>query len=169
MLAGRSKPPSGSKTGDAYENSAYDRAITFLLFGRALQMAGRAADALAGLREAETRLTQLASDGIDLAAQMLAVVAGGLGDALQALGRFNEAAEAQERGIAINEQWGNRRNAAAGRFQLGTIRFSQGQLRDALDAYEQALQTFEALHEPESVASVWHQIGRVHEKAGDWD
>jgi tetratricopeptide (TPR) repeat protein len=100
---------------------------------------------------------------------MLAVVAGDLGDALQALGRFAEAAEAQERGIAINERQGNRRDAAVGRGQIGGVRLLQGRLRDALDAYEQSRHTFESLHEPGYVAVAWHQIGRVHEQAGDLD
>ncbi|HEX3556602.1 MAG TPA: CHAT domain-containing protein [Thermoanaerobaculia bacterium] len=155
--------------GDAYEGSAYDRAMACWLVGQALQRSGRASDALADLREAQARFTELAEAGSDSAAQMLGVVAGELGDSLQALGRFDEAAEAQEHGIAISEQWENRRSAAVGRGQLGTIRFLQGRLREALTAHEQARQTFEALHEPEHVATSWHQIGVVHQESGDFD
>ncbi|MEA2601238.1 MAG: hypothetical protein QOF89_2230 [Acidobacteriota bacterium] len=155
--------------GDAYEGSTYDRAMAYWIVGQALHRSGRASNALADLREAETRFTELAQSGNDPAAKMLGVVAGDLGDALLALGRVDEAAEAHEHGIAIDEQFGNRRSAAVGHGQLGTIRFLQGRLREALNAYEQARQTFESLHEPEHVATAWHQIGIVHQEAVDYD
>jgi tetratricopeptide (TPR) repeat protein len=155
--------------GDAYEGTAYDRATACWLRGRALRMAGRASDALADLMEAETRFTELAQAGGQSTALALEGVAGDLGNALRALGRLDEAAAAHERGIAIAKEWGNRRGAAVGRFQLGTVRLSQGRRRDALDAYEQARQTFEAIHEPQAVADAWGRIGSVQEQAGDRD
>jgi tetratricopeptide (TPR) repeat protein len=155
--------------GDVYEGSAFDRAMACWLLGKALEGSGKAIDALASLREAETKFAGLTMVRSDSAAKMLAAVAGVLGDTLQALGRLDEAADAYERCITIAEESGDRRNAAAGRFQLGTVRFRQGKPRDALDAFEQARQTFDFLHEPASVASAWHGIGRVHDEAGDWD
>ncbi len=104
-----------------------------------------------------------------VAARMLTAVAWDRGIALQRLGRLDEAADSQGRCIAIAEQSGDRRNAAVGRGQLGTVRLLQGRLKEALAAHEQALQTFESLQEPSSVATAWHQIGMVHQEGGQWN
>ena len=155
--------------GDTYPESSYDQALASLVLGRALSEAGRASNSLRHLNAAERQLTELAQAGNQFAARVLAVVASDLGVALRALGRLDEAAEAQERGIAINEEWGNQRNAAVGRLQLGTVRLSQGRLQDALDAHEKARQIFEALHDSQHVASAWHGIALVYEMAKQWD
>ncbi|HEV7504769.1 MAG TPA: CHAT domain-containing protein [Thermoanaerobaculia bacterium] len=155
--------------GDADKGAVYARALAQVSLGRALKFAGRASDAHSQLKEADVRLRELAKDGNGPAARMLSVVAGDLGDALRVLGRYDEAAEAQERGIAIDDQWENRWGAAVGRYHLGIIRFSQGLLQEALDAFRQARQTFESLHNPDGVAGAWYQIGCVHQEAGDWD
>jgi tetratricopeptide (TPR) repeat protein len=143
--------------------------VASLQLGRALRLAGRAAEALPRLAEAEAGFAGLAEAGDEAAARMLAVVAADRGDALRDLGRLDEAAESQQHGIEIDERTGNRRSAAAGRFQLGTVRLLQGRLLDAMEAYEKARETFEELGERGSVATTLHQIGRVLETAGQWD
>ena len=55
---------------------------------------------------------------------------------------------------------------AVGKGQLGSVRFHQQRYVEALEAYQQARDTFSRLNEPGSVASVWHQIGMVHQEAG---
>ena len=47
------------------------------------------------------------------------------------------------------------------------MRLYQGRYAEALAAYESARQTFVELGEPQMVATAWHQIGRVHEEAGN--
>jgi tetratricopeptide (TPR) repeat protein len=44
-----------------------------------------------------------------------------------------------------------------------------GRLAEALEAYEQARQTFESLEEPQNVAIAWHQIGMAHAEAEQWN
>jgi tetratricopeptide (TPR) repeat protein len=46
------------------------------------------------------------------------------------------------------------------------VRLDQEHYAEALVIYTEALKTFESLCEPGSVASIWHQIGVVHRKAG---
>ena len=150
------------------ENPEY-RILVVLRGGGRVSAKRLLGEELVFIQEAEARLKELTQAGNDSAAQMLAAAAGSLGDALRAMGRFNEAVEAQERGIAISDQWGNRRDSAVGRLQLGTIRLFQGRLQDALAAYEQARSTFEELYEPETLAGVWHQLGVVHQELGSWD
>jgi tetratricopeptide (TPR) repeat protein len=55
---------------------------------------------------------------------------------------------------------------AVGKGQLGTVRLQQQRYAEALEAYQQARDTFSRLNEPGSVATVWHQIGLVHQAAG---
>lgn len=156
-------------TGNSYSGAAYDRAMCNWLLGRALRMAGHPSEALPCLDRAEKRFEELKEAGNEAAAKMLGTVAGDRGDALLDLGRLGEAADSQERGIAIDEQSGNRRSAAVGRLQLGTVRLQQGEPEETLKAYEQARKTFEALQEPQLVATVWHQIGMVHQEGKQWN
>src|SRR5262249_34988541 len=123
--------------GNSYPEASYDRALADLVLGRALRLAGRPPEALSPLERAERRFEEVRGAGEEEAARMLGAVAGESGDALVNLGRLEEAAASQERGIAIHEQWGSRRNAAVGRGQLGTVRLLQGRLQEALEAYEQ--------------------------------
>ncbi len=153
--------------GNAY--SGYDKAVACLMLGRVLKEAGRAAEALLHLDEAGKGFAELAKAGHQPAAGMFSAVLADRGDALRTLGRFAEAAESHERGIEIDEKLGNRRSAAAGRLQVGIVRFHQRRLRDALKAFEKARKAFEVLQEPDAVAAAWLQIGRVCQEAGECD
>jgi tetratricopeptide (TPR) repeat protein len=53
-----------------------------------------------------------------------------------------------------------------GKAQLGTVRLQQQRYAEALEAHQEALGTFSRLNEPGSVAIAWHQIGIVHQQAG---
>jgi tetratricopeptide (TPR) repeat protein len=53
-----------------------------------------------------------------------------------------------------------------GKGQLGTVRLQQQRYAEALEAYQQARDTFSRLNEPGSIGIVWHQIGMVHQQAG---
>ncbi|MFC2154932.1 tetratricopeptide repeat protein, partial [Acidobacteriota bacterium] len=82
------------------------------------------------------------------------------------LGRLDEAAVAYEESIKRVEELKDDRQLAVGKGNLGTVRMYQGRYKDALDAFDEARETFENLNEPASVATIWHQTGMVHEKAG---
>jgi tetratricopeptide (TPR) repeat protein len=68
--------------------------------------------------------------------------------------------------IRRDEDWNNLRSFAVNKHQLGSIRLHQHRYAEALEAYNQAREAFLRLNEPGSVASVWHQIGTVHQLAG---
>ena len=65
-----------------------------------------------------------------------------------------------------HEQRGDPRAVAVNRFQLGSVRLLQGRYPEALQAYDEARQTFERLGEPATVALAWHQIGMVFRRIG---
>ena len=153
----------------AYEVAAYDLALCHAILGRALKRSGEAQAALGPLDEARARFQRLADAGNRGAARMASVCLTERADALTALGRLDEAAAAYEEAIELDEQRGDPRDAAAGRFQLGTVRLLQRRYPEALQAYDEARQTFERLGEPDSVATAWHQMGMVFRYAEQYD
>jgi tetratricopeptide (TPR) repeat protein len=153
----------------AYKDAAYDLATCHVRLGRALLRSGQAQAALGPLDEARARFKQLADAGNRSAARMASTCLADRADALTALGRLGEAAAAYEESILLAEQNGDPRQAAAGQFQLGTVRHYQRRYPEALQAHDEARQTFERLGEPANVATAWHQIGMVYSGAGQYD
>src|SRR5271157_1818980 len=153
----------------AYQGAAYALAMCHARLGRALLRSGKAQAALGPLDEARTRFQRLAEAGNRDAAGMASVCLTDRADALQALGRLDEAASAYEEAIKLDEQRGDPRDIAVLRFQLGTVRLYQRRYPEALQAHDEARQTFERLGEPANVATAWHQIGMVYSSAGQYD
>jgi tetratricopeptide (TPR) repeat protein len=91
------------------------------------------------------------------------------GDCLRHLGRLDEAASAYEKAIALGEQQGDDRGVAVRKGQLGTVYMFQRRYPEALKAHEEARERFTRLDEPGSVAVAWHQVGMVHQAAGQPD
>ncbi len=58
---------------------------------------------------------------------------------------------------------------AVGKGQLATVRMYQKKYAEALAEYQSALAIFEKQNEPQSIATAWHQIGMVHQEAGDYE
>jgi tetratricopeptide (TPR) repeat protein len=151
----------------AYAAADYDLAVAFFLLGRVLREAGGAQQALPLLQEAGRRFEAIASKEPGGGAEHMASVCfTEQGDCLRDLGRYDAAAVAYEETIRRDEQRGDLRSVAVGKGQLGTVRLYQQRYAEALETYQQARDTFLRLNEPGSIANVWHQIGRVHQEAG---
>ncbi len=151
----------------AYAGADYDLAGAFFLLGRVLNTGGGAQQALPLLQEAGRRLEAIANaNNSKVAAGMASVCLTEQGNCLLNLGRYVDAAAAYEEAIRRDEPRGALRNVAVGKLQLGTVRLQQELYAKALEAYQQAGDTFSRLNEPGSVASVWHQIGMVHHNSG---
>jgi tetratricopeptide (TPR) repeat protein len=155
-------------TGEAaYANADYDLAVACFLRGQVLREGGGAQQALPLLQEAGRRFEAIAIENNNIAAAgMASKCIAEQGDCLLNLGRYDAAAAAYEEAIRRGEQRGSLREVAVGKGQLGTIRLYQQRYAEALEAHQQARDTFSRLQEPGSVAIAWHQIGRVHEEAG---
>jgi tetratricopeptide (TPR) repeat protein len=151
----------------AYTEADYDLAAAFFSLGWVLQTGDGAQQALPLLQEAGRRFEAIAnaSDN-NAAAGMASACLGEQGTCLLLLGRYEAAAAAYEEAIRRGEQLENLRSVAVGKCQLGTIRLYQQRYAEALEAHQQARDTFSCLNEPGSVAIAWHQIGMVHQKAG---
>ncbi len=152
---------------EAYEQAPYYIAYYHWLYGRALLMGGDAEKALPPLDVARRRFQRLADDGNATAGRMVSVCISETAGCLRDVGRFDEAAEAFEAAIELDEIQGRRRDLAADKFQLGTVRLLQRRPRDAIESYAEARDVAEALGESETVSKAWHQIGMVHQQAGD--
>ncbi len=153
----------------AYEVAAYHIAEAHWLVGRVLKKIGDAEAALPPIREAQQRFQALADAGDTDAQNMAAKAIGEIAECLIYLGPYDEAAAACEEGIRRVEKLGDRRGAAVGRGQLGTVRLLQKRYDEALENYREALRIFDSLGEPGSVASFWHQIGIVRREAGQFE
>jgi tetratricopeptide (TPR) repeat protein len=92
-----------------------------------------------------------------------------IGDCLLNLGRLDEAASDYEEAIKRAGKFKCERDVAVGKGQLGIIRLQQKRYNEALDALIESRNIFENLGEPTMVAVAWHQIGKVHEEAGQYD
>jgi tetratricopeptide (TPR) repeat protein len=151
--------------GPGSQVSAFNQAMAFDLLGMVLFAGGAAGEALSCFREAQRRFEQLGEKG----SRMAAFTLDEQGKCLIELGRLEEATQLYEQAIKWNETLQDARQTAVCRGNLATLRMLQGRYAEALAAYEAAKQTFAELGEPSAVAGSWHQIGIVHEKAGNYE
>jgi tetratricopeptide (TPR) repeat protein len=149
---------------NAYPEAPYDLATAHFHLGRALIGAGDANGAIEPLTEARTRFLRISDSGTSRMARTCLTETG---ECLLAVGRLAEAEDVYERSFALDKEQGDLRGMAVVKLQLGTVRTHQKRFKDAIDSYVEARTIFEALGEPGSVASAWHQIGAVHAETGD--
>lgn len=154
----------GDKT---YLGADYDLATACWLLARILERNGAAEHALPLFDEARQYFEAIEQHrpGYGAARMASTCIADGAGCILD-LGRHDEAAAAYEEHIRHVNKFGNDRNVAVGKGQLGTVRLLQRRYPEALAAYQEARETFTRLNEPGSVATSWHQIGLVYQEMG---
>jgi len=148
---------------DAYPHAAFDLAQAHAYMGRALEMIGRAQDALPFLEEARKQFQKIGE------VRMAYVSRGEQGDCLRGLGRYEDAAEAYTEAIQAAEKAEDARNVAVYRTQLGTTRLLQKNYADALQLYIAARDALILFGEQASVAKLWHQIGMTYEGTRHYD
>lgn len=151
----------------AYAGADYHLAGACWLLARVLKTAGGSEQALPLLDEARQRFEAVAKERPGQGAEgMASACITEQGDCLRGLGRLDEAAEAYEEGIRLDEQRGASRDVAVGKGQLGTIRMQQRRYPEALTAHAEARERFKRMEEPGMVAVSWHQTGMVYQAAG---
>jgi len=148
--------------GAAYPGADYDLGIADFMLGRVLRHGGQAAPALDCYIESQRIFDSL---GVRMAA--LAVTE--QGDCLRNLGRLDEAAEKYDEAIVRSKKLKDDRQEAVGKNLLAEIRRLQKRYADALAGFKEARTIFEKQNEPRDVAGAWHQIGIVHQEAGDYE
>ncbi|MBK8455394.1 MAG: tetratricopeptide repeat protein [Thiofilum sp.] len=144
----------------AYTDADYDGAIAQFLLGRILEMGGESAQALPYLQAAQQGFEALGESGAGMASKCLTEQ----GDCLLGLGQWDQATEAYEKSIMLDEELKDLRGVAVGKIQLATVRMQQQRYEEALAGYHEALDLFNQLNEPSSVAVAWHQIAMVYRR-----
>jgi tetratricopeptide (TPR) repeat protein len=151
----------------AYADADYDLAMAYFLLGRVLKTGGGAQQALPMLQEAGRRFEAIAKANNSKAASAMASVCfAEQGDCLTFLGRYDAAVASYKESIRRADQRGDHREVAVGKYQLGVVRLKQHRYAEALEAFQEARDTFSRLNEPGTVAAAWHQIGMVYQEAG---
>lgn len=152
----------------AYPEAEYDGALASIRVGRVLNMAGQPEQALPFLHTARQRFLALAEAGDAGAGRMASVCLTEIGDCFRDLGQYDAAAEQYQMAIDLDEKRGDWRDVATGKIQLATTQMLQKNYPEALRLYTEAKTFFERNHEPAAVATIWHQIGMVHEEAQNY-
>ena len=137
----------------AYQGADYDLAMAEFLLGRVLKTRGAAAEALPHLQQAQKRFEQLAQQGNQSAARMASAALTEQADCLRDLGRLEDAAKVYQECIKRSEELEDTRGVAVGKIQLATVYLQQKRYGDALQGYQQALELFQQLDEPSTVAT----------------
>ena len=149
------------------DRPSYERALTLGNLGRCYAAAGRPDLAEASHREGIAVTEQLEpSDGVK---RHRGILHTDLADVLSAQGRFADAREQYEAGLAIKTELNDLRGQGVTLGQLGTLAMSEGNLAEAQTRYRDALALFQRLREPTMEAVAWHQLGMVFQEAQNWD
>jgi tetratricopeptide (TPR) repeat protein len=91
-----------------------------------------------------------------------------LGDVLRGLGKYEQAQQAYEDYLAIQQELGDQRGVAVVEGKLGILAMLRGDLGTAEQRHQSALQTFQRLQEPQAEAVEWHQLGMVYQEGKQW-
>ncbi len=152
----------------AYPSADYDLAMAIEGLARVLNTVGESELALPLLDEARQRFETIVRDRSDRGAEgMASACLTELGGCLRNLGRLDASAAAYEEAIALDERLGDERGVAIGQGHLGTVRLDQRRYPEALAACAEARERFARLHEPGTVAGIWHQTGMAFQNSGD--
>jgi tetratricopeptide (TPR) repeat protein/CHAT domain-containing protein len=144
---------------------SYERCIALSYFGRCFRFQGQAQQAITYYQQGLDLIPQLEqTKGVQRQTGLLYT---DLADALTDMGRYVEAKSAYEQSLAIKN--GEQRGKAVVFGQLGTLALLQGELSDARQRYQAALDLFHKLKEPISEATIWHQLGMVYQTEEQWE
>ena len=145
---------------------SYERCLTLGRMGRCRRFLGQSSCAVDLYRQTLEDLKQLKiSDNVT---RHICAVLADLGDVLIDIGAYGDARLAYKDSLPIAQAVGEKRGEAIGNFHLGTLALAENKLQESLEYYQKALIQFQNLEEPNSVASVWHQLGRVYETGQVW-
>jgi SagB-type dehydrogenase family enzyme len=153
-----------ARLGDA---PSYGRGVILGRVGRCFHVGGRPDLAVPRLRDALGVIGRLPpSDGVKI---LRSTLRSDLGEALRAMGRYDDARKAHEAALKIAEELKDRRAQGVELGRLGALGLAEGELEEALTRYRAALLLFQQLREPAMQAVVWHELGRVLQEQRQWD
>jgi len=151
---------------EAYAEAEYDLALAYFYRGWVLNLAGDPQQALPLVQEAELRFEAFARQRPGGFAETMAISClMEQGNCLRNLGRYEDAAAAYEESIRKANKRGDLYNASTSIQNLGIVRMNQSRYNEAMEAFQEARDTFSILNNPSGVSSAWHQIGCLLKEA----
>ena len=146
---------------------SYERCLTLGRMGRCKRFLGQSSCAVGLYRQTLEDLKQLESS--DETIRQICAILADLGDVLTDIGAYGDARSSCEGSLLIAQEIGEKRGEAIINFQFGTLALMEDKLQESLEYYQKALTQFQILEEPDGVASVWYQLGRVYETRMEWN
>ncbi len=137
---------------------------TYLILGQILEGAKQPEPTIVACQHAIERLEQNPGEQ---ARGNLAPALGELAKALSQLGHHDEALEASERSVTINEELGHHRNAAAGHGRSAQILAAQGRHAEADARYGKALELARQVNDLELQGTLLQHQGSLSQERGD--
>jgi tetratricopeptide (TPR) repeat protein len=150
---------------DLGNEPSFNHCTTLVNLGRCFADQGQAAQAAEYYRQGLAMAEQLESS--QSVKRKKGVLQTDLADVLTDMGDYDGARKSYEKSLAIKD--GDIRGEVVVLGQLGTLALLQGNLQEATQRYTEALAIFHSLNEPETEATIYHQLGRVYEKDERWD
>ncbi len=140
-----------------------ERAVTLGQLGRCFGARGQLDLAAQFQRDAIAMLNELKQT--DYVKSLRGARLGDLAGHLMNAGRYAEAREAYEQGLAIFEILRDFRSQGVILGQLGTLAMREANLDEAVRRHRSALALFQQLGEPAMEAVAWHQLGKIFHEA----
>ena len=143
---------------------AFQIATTYQYLGRIFETANRPDLSLEPLREAVARFEQLPGEA---ARGNLSAALGDLANEYTALGKFDQAMEVSDRGLAIRRELGNQREIAAGLCRSAKILAATHRYTEAEARYAESMQAAQAAGDLELQGTTLQHQALLHREQGN--
>jgi tetratricopeptide (TPR) repeat protein len=143
-----------------------NRINTLVELGRCRRFKGLFPESLQCLQKAINLSQQLEQN--DKVKQQWSGIQTDLGGVLTDLGEFNEARQAYEQALSVDQDLGDQRGIANVKAQLGSLAMEEGNLITAAELQMEALKIFKKIKDPVQEAMAWHQLGMIYQEDQQW-
>lgn len=150
-----------------HPGAAYDRALVRWLLGRCERAAGRVGQGLVHVESAGRAFAEFPEERHPGSRRMAATCITDAADCLVVLGRAAEAVGRYDEAIRAAEALGDVRAVAVATYQQASARLELRDHPGALAGCQRAAAMYRKMGEVARLASIAHQMGRVHELRGD--
>ena len=152
---------------NTYPEAVFDTAIACMIFGRALSNSGVANQALPILQDAQQRFERIGQSPHAIRSAAWALLE--QGGSLRMLGRPDQAAIAYKDSIKLAASLGDKHLTAVAKSQLGSVHNDQQRYGDALLAYGEAREIFQALDDLYNLTAILQLTGLVFAETGHYE
>jgi SagB-type dehydrogenase family enzyme len=149
------------------EEASYGRVVMLERLGRALLLAGHPDEAIGRLHQGLDVAGRLAPSAN--VTRLRGTLRSGLGDALRAIGRADEARRAYHAALAIGKELNDPRSQGVDEARLGALALALGDLPEAGERYRSSLSLLHHLGDLRLEAAACHQLAEVLRGVGDRD